>query len=142
MKKNRPAWYIAATHYLTAGLVVPLICNIVFSYISIFLSLSDTVTYIVALFVVIVSVWGGVVYSARYINQKYIIQSVNSIVNLSTVYLIVVRLIYTMGKFNQTGAYTNKAELTYTVVVLVITFALFYILSKKYISKYHIDPVA
>jgi hypothetical protein len=97
-RKASAPWYIAATHYLTAGFAIPfiggLLLGIVFGILGISLGDGPLSGLYLAPFSLLM-VYFGVIYSARYLRRKYIIQDAMHIVNLSTIYLIVIRVLFT-----------------------------------------------
>lgn len=130
-QKNSSNWNIAATHFLTAGFVMPflvkLVAMVIFSML--FASLSFNLMYVIQLMIIILSVWLGVIYSAKYITKKYIIKNPNSIVSLSTIYLIVLHAILRIIEMSQ-GGNTNII----LGIILSLTLVLsFYFFSKKYV---------
>lgn len=130
-KKQSASWNIAATHWLTSGFVVPFIINIVVLYT--FRGLGKAalpLTWIVLILPPIVY-WLGVMYSASYINKKYIITNSNEIALLSTIYLVVI-----VGGFRTIGWMRSDLEsILIDVAIFVISVIVFYFASKKYIKN-------
>ena len=135
-KKNSPNWNIAATHFLTAGFVVPFLVRLVAMAIvgALFSSLylSFIVVYIIQLAVLILSVWLGVIYSARYIYKKYVITNSSSIIGLSTAYTIILQAISLIIGISR-GDGVNEGT-AYGVIFSLVLILSFYFFSKKYIS--------
>jgi len=134
MKKNSASWNIAATHWLTSGFVVPLILSFVIIFILKIIFGKDiesgaTLIAFASIIYLPVVYWLGVMYSARYVNKKYFIESSNEIAKLATIYLIIVggglRLLQTI---NGSGLIMDNIGFILAVIV-------FYIASKKYIKN-------
>jgi hypothetical protein len=86
----------------------------------------------------LVSIWLGVMYSANYIAKKYVVTDASKIVNLSTIYRIVlVTLFIGGGIFMASGdAVTiDSTAATFQVVFAIVGTVVFYIASKKYIKQ-------
>jgi hypothetical protein len=128
-KKKSSNWYIAATHYITAGFVPFLLGGIAFSFIAVSL-ISSGITneylfaFLQALFFLII-IYLGVRYSANYLNKAYIIKDKNRVVNLATTYYIFLNVI---------GLGILDRDLTIVIINIVLA-ALFYTFSKKYIKN-------
>lgn len=131
-KKQSAAWYIAATHWLTSGFVIPLISTFIIGSIIFLVFKKDpetagTVFDFASIFYYPLVAWLGVMYSARYINKKYIIKNSSEIVKLSTLYIIVLgggyRLFQIINTYNLKGEYIG----------FILAVVAFYIASKKYI---------
>lgn len=133
-KKQSSNWYIAATHYLTAGFVIPLIMGLVASFALIpLLNIgSEILIVLFNLIVLALSVWFGVMYSARYLRSAYVIQNPKPIINLSTTYMVVLVMAFLIVQIlmkNIVGMY-----ILYGFVFFGVRVALFYIASSKYIG--------
>jgi len=130
-KKQSADWYIAATHYLTAGFVLPLIIGLIAGFIIVFLGiLEGALTYNIIIFVVFVlSIWLGIIYSSGYINKTYIIKDVSAISRLSTIYFVLIFLIRIVI-FRD-----DMLVVVFNVVELILGAVLFYSLTNKYIKK-------
>ena len=141
-KKNSPNWNVAATHFLTAGFVMPFLVRLVAMAIvgALFSSLSFGVAYIIQLAVIILSVWLGVMYSAKYIYKKYVITNSNSIIGLSTAYTIVLQAILLITGISREGGV--NADTAYSVILSLVLILSFYFFSKKYISANTTTTVA
>ncbi len=147
MKKQSSNWYIAATHYLTAGFAVPLLLGFLASFLALMIPFFTAgIGKVLFEFILLVlGLWLGVMYSARYLKKIYIITSKNKqrIVNLATIYFVVLRLIFyiygfllIIAKIRISGGIITDLLLNILVFV-VISGALFYYLSRKYITE---DP--
>lgn len=130
-KKQSANWYIAATHYLTAGLAMPFIIGLVVGLPLAFL-FKDGNLLILSLLLGVVwifSVWAGVLYSAKYLNKTYIIKDSAKIIKLATIYFVVIRGIYWFLKVN------DIPSLIINWVFVAIGAFVFYSVSKKYIHE-------
>jgi len=145
MKKQSSNWYIAATHYLTAGFVAPLLLGFLASFLT---SITPLFTagigkILFGFIFLVLAIWLGTMYSARYLKKTYVItsESKQRIVNLATIYFVVLRLIFymfgflsIMAKIRISGGMITDFLLNIFIFV-VIGGALFYYLSRKYITE-------
>jgi len=145
MKKQSSNWYIAATHYLTAGFVAPLLLGFLASFLA---SITPLFTagigkILFGFIFLVLAIWLGTMYSARYLKKTYVItsESKQRIVNLATIYFVVLRLIFymfgflsIMAKIRISGGMITDFLLNIFIFV-VIGGALFYYLSRKYITE-------
>lgn len=137
-KKQSANWYIAATHYLTAGLVVPFLGGIVVRYLlSVVPGMSFPIYEAVNIISSLVLLYGGVVYSSRYINKTSFIKDAHAVVILATSYLVALSLIYFVGMvwindltFELVGAFS----IFLTLFEISLRGLVFYAASKKYIK--------
>ncbi|MDB5204135.1 MAG: hypothetical protein JWP09_163 [Candidatus Taylorbacteria bacterium] len=132
-KKVSPDWYIAATHWLTAGFVVPFLLALVLGIPLAIILGKDNITLLSLSFVVInvLSVWLGVMYSAKYLAKTYIIKDSNQIAILATVFLVLVGGGFRVHTFMQTGVFA------YEYIGFIIGIFVFYFTSKIYIKNSH-----
>ena len=134
-RKQSSSWYIAATHYLTAGFAIPLVVNIIaaFTVIPLFGSTgSPIVVFAGTLAIGLVAIWFGVMYSVNYLKKTYIILDPKRIVKFSTAYLVVVLggvLIFSQIVQGLTIGGIILAAINFVVVVTVFNFA-----STKYLD--------
>lgn len=133
-KKKSASWYIAATHWLTSGFVIPLILTFVIALIFGLIFGKDAIkeARLIAFSLIIympLIYWLGVMYSARYINKKYFIEDSNEIAKLATLYLTLVG-----GGFRLIQIF-NDSKVTFEHVGFVLAIIAFYIASKKYIRN-------
>jgi hypothetical protein len=102
-KKESKDWYIAATHYLTAGFVVPLVAGLLEVYFLLPLLGIDGEPSFATKFldaaVFISSIWLGVKYSANYVKKTYLLPRRMRIVNLSSIYFAVIVGIWQLIQF-------------------------------------------
>lgn len=116
-KKQSKNWYIAVTHYLTAGFAVPFVFFLILGFFggllrswmfkllflgklgsfgSVFLYLNTIITehdliQVVSVFIIdFFGIWLGVKYAAKFIAKTYIVMEVNKIINLATIYFAVI----------------------------------------------------
>jgi len=95
MLKQVSNWYAAATFYLTAGFVIPLLVGLIYGLVvQPIVGVGTNVDTILTLIVSLAAMWGGIVYAAKYLNKAYIIKDAKKIVNLATIYMMVLFFIY------------------------------------------------
>ncbi|OGG50135.1 hypothetical protein A2763_01160 [Candidatus Kaiserbacteria bacterium RIFCSPHIGHO2_01_FULL_54_36] len=98
-------WYIAATHYLTAGFAIPFLISAAFTLATIpFIGMDEngnlvngnaqTFMYFAPIIVGIIATWFGVMYSSRFLKKRYVIPDANRIIKLSTIYFAAIFLIF------------------------------------------------
>ena len=144
MKKKSSNWYIAATHYLTAGFVVPLLLGFLASFLASIIPLftAGIGKVLFGFIFLVLAIWLGIMYSAKYLKRTYIITSEDKsrIVSLATMYFVVLRL--TLYAFGFLWVITKIRidfgmimEFLLDVVFVAIGGALFYYLSRKYITE-------
>ncbi|OGF63120.1 hypothetical protein A2662_02450 [Candidatus Giovannonibacteria bacterium RIFCSPHIGHO2_01_FULL_45_33] len=131
-KKKSASWYIAATHWLTSGFVIPFILTFVIALILGLIFGADVTkgASLIALSLIVympLIYWLGVMYSARYINKKYFIENKNEIAKLATLYLAIV------GGGFRVLQILNGSGLTFEHIGFFLAIIAFYIASKKYI---------
>lgn len=133
-KKASADWYIAATHWLTSGFVIPLILGFVAIMVlaAIIGSGASANTFTVSVAIIILTpifFWLGVMYSAKYLDKTYVIKNAQNIVLLSTVYLVVIGGGYRLYQFLQTGIFKDE------YIGFILGLLAFYLASKKYIKN-------
>jgi hypothetical protein len=146
--KAARTWYIAATHFLTAGFVIPLLGGIGFSVITVYVigmwghfgldvATFDILFAIVHTLVAAVLIWGGVVYSSRYLLKRYIIPDASAVVRLATIYMAALGLIsFTINIIWPNPEYSPTAiDLVIEFVNIVVLTAVLYFASKKYVAS-------
>lgn len=127
-RKKSANWYIAATHYLTSGFVIPFLVFLISAFTIIPLTSkfnSIILNIIVYAIIFILSVWLGIMHSSRYLRNAYIIteKNKNKIINLSTIYFVL------LG-----GGFSAFAAGPFSLIFFAFLALLFYKLSHKYIS--------
>jgi len=134
-KKKSSNWYIAATHYLTAGFAIPLIIGLIVTFILLPLIKLDSLllTMVFVLAIRVLSVWLGTIYSANYLKRTYIIEDKDKIINLATTYLVVLNLGYIL--LNTLIGKAAGTDILYSFIGFIIVAFLFYVVSKKYIQN-------
>jgi len=131
-KKESKTWYLSATHLLTSIITIPLLLLTIPNYLAFGSGNQFFMDLVYILYTP--SIWIGVIYSANYINKKYIINDKSKIVKLSTIYLIglfVFGFILTIMDKNIMTYY----RMLFIVVLNVITVIGFYLLSNKFIKN-------
>ncbi|OGZ23907.1 MAG: hypothetical protein A2896_03105 [Candidatus Nealsonbacteria bacterium RIFCSPLOWO2_01_FULL_43_32] len=145
MKKQSSNWYIAATHYLTAGFVAPLLLGFLASFLTSIMPLftAGIGKVLFGFIFLVLAIWLGTMYSARYLKKTYVItsESKQRIANLATIYFVVLRLIFYMygflwaiTKIRISGGMITDFLLNILIFV-AMGGALFYYLSRKYITE-------
>lgn len=145
MKKQSSNWYIAATHYLTAGFVVPLLLGFLASFLALMVPFftAGIGEVLFGFIFLVLAIWLGTMYSARYLKKTYVItsESKQRIVNLATIYFVVLRLIFYVSGFFwiMTKIRVSGGLITYFLfnifIFVFLSGALFYYLSRKYIIE-------
>ncbi len=128
-KKSSPAWYIAATHYLTSGFAVPLIIGLIAGWILTSFNASMIVTNTVFFITFPLSLCLGVIYSAKYIKKVYVIGESQRIITFSTAYLIIVNGGLNIMKMIRLQSFD------YLFLSVLLGIFVFYIFSKKFIRN-------
>jgi len=91
-KKEVKDWYISATHYLTSGFIIPFFVGLL-AFVIIFYTAGEEnfPKFVLPLsFLWLVSLWFGVIYSSKYLEKTYIIKNSDKIINLSTLYFLII----------------------------------------------------
>ncbi len=131
--KRSANWYIAAHHYLTAGLIIPFVITAVIGFPLTILSAGNVfLTLPIGFILGVGSIWLGVMYSARYLRKHYIIEDSSNIVNLATSYMVVFP-----GGIEIYKVISSQFGMDQIIDFGIAIFAIvvFYLLSKKYITN-------
>ena len=137
-KKEAKDWYIAASHFLTAGFVVPFILGFVLRFLALaVIGEHNQLTWNIIISIIwILSIGLGVIYSSRYVNKKYIIRSEN-IAKLATIYFVILvggyRLFQALQRMTE-GLTISRANQIIEGATFLIGAVIFYQLSEKYIK--------
>lgn len=132
-KKQSANWNIAAIHWLISGFVIPLILNLTISLVLVlvfgedFIKKNMTLAASASILYSPLISWLSVMYSARYVNKKYIIKNSNEIAKLATLYLVIV------GGGFRIFQIIGGSGLSVELIGFVLAIIVFYIASKKYI---------
>jgi hypothetical protein len=135
-RKSAKDWYIAATHWLTASFVMPLIFSFVGGIAMGLLGIENQITiWIMSLVLAIVGVYVGIIYSVKFLKKTYIIKDKMAVVKLSTIIAICFSII-------GLGASLYSVELEKIVFsgyefflnIISSCIIIVFILSKKYIT--------
>jgi hypothetical protein len=131
-KKKLSNVWIAVTHDIIVGIIFTLI-NVAAAFILV-LSIKSVSSLSIALSVVkIIAIWLGVMFSAYYLKKTYIIENKNKIVNLATIYVVVVD-----GANSLLQIFNGKIvgiDIVFFLAGLILMFLLFYVFSLKYIQN-------
>lgn len=142
-RKASAPWYIAATHYLTAGFAIPFIGGLILGVGMGIARISPGDGPFSGLYLApfsLLMLYFGVIYSARFIQRRYIITDAMHIVNLSTGYLIALRVIFMLlgaaVLLSPVATGTPQAQalpmlLGVGVIQAVLEVAVFYFTSKQ-----------
>jgi hypothetical protein len=98
MTKSKSAnWNIAATHYLTSGLIIPIIVAFILAIPLGFITLaigSIFVETIINNVIWIIGLYFGILYSVSFLKKKYIIEDPAIIAKTSSIYYVVIGLVF------------------------------------------------
>lgn len=135
MKKESAAWNIAATHFLTAGFVIPLLTTVIIGAIFSAIGMNDgsTQTLMLSNMILLVSIWFGVMYSAGYLAKKYIIPDAKKVINLSTIYKVILTILFSWLSFSMTSG--DMTAIGFAIGFPLIGVVVFYVASKKYVKQ-------
>ena len=133
--KESKAWYIAATHYLTAWFAIPFIISLVFWLLILpFISgLSIMIQSILISLIWIISIAWGVIYSSWYLNKTYQINEEikTNVIKFAISYIVI------LSWFSRINLIKIEWFTTSTIIELLFyiwAVFTFYVLSKKYIK--------
>lgn len=118
MTKEKPlkparTWYVAATHWLTAGFVMPFIAALVLNMLMGAVDFEPTRGVMEVSIEALIAVLGfglGSVYAARYIHKKYVIDKPKTIANLAAIYSLVVNAVFVAGSVILSYRSAQKAQ--------------------------------
>ena len=131
-KKEVSTWYAAATFYLTAGFAMPLLFGSIYSFIISPFVGPGTLDDMLGIVFGLLGIWMGIIYSARYIRKAYIIKDRNKIINLATIYLIVLLLLW----------WVIILRIPIFLIGYAIRVVIFYLLSRIYVKEsVNVEPM-
>ena len=135
-------WYIAATHYLTSGFVIPGLLGVTVSYVLKNIGITDLTPIMNSLLLTVVWILGlsgGVFYSVSYLKKTYILKDISKIIRFSTAYFIIFNIIYLLINFItilKTGATTASITIILiNTLSFIISAIIFYLLSIRALKK-------
>jgi len=132
-KKTSAEWYIAATHWLTAGFAIPFVLALVLSVpLLLLLAKYGNSSYlpgVLSVLLNILGIWLGTIYSSRYLDKTYVIKDANKIINFSTAYLTIIGGGFRAYGVMQTGTFH------YIDLGFLLGIGVFYMVSKKYVKN-------
>lgn len=136
-KKQSAIWYIAATHYLTAGFAIPFVGGLVLGFVHYYAlpTPNDLVTLSMKALESVILTYLGVMYGAKYVNKTYVITDASKIVKLSTKYFVSLSVFWwalTFFFLSQLPE-VSSAIVSIGVATTVASIVVFYFASKKYI---------
>ena len=127
-KKQSANWYIAATHYLTT-VVMLFVLGLIVGVIEVILHIPSVSGFdIFNLVMAVFTVWLATRYAAKFINNQYIISDKKKIIALSTVYMVIIYVLFNLAPS------ASKINLSYRIVNVIWVSGLFYFFSQKYVS--------
>ncbi len=132
-KKQSKDWYIAATHWLTAGVLMPFLIRIVLGTPAVIIIGEDNTAllFVVMEVIWIIGIWLGVINAAKYINKTYIIKNSKNITKMATIYLGISQGGYILFQLSKGVTGASIIDIGFFVVGVTV----FCILSKKYIKN-------
>lgn len=135
-KKDSASWYIAATHYITAGFLAPLAIGTIgaFAIFPLLFFLPQTILFVMQFVLAVIAVWLGVVYSASYVKKTYVLKDINKIVLLATSYFIFSLAFAVVDYYFRE---LTGQELVYKLIETILLMPIFYVLSMKYLNPEH-----
>lgn len=143
-RKVSATWYIAATHYLTAGFAIPFIANLGIGFILAPLFGAGTlITLVFSLAIGAAAIWLGVIYSANFLEKTYIIPDSKKVITLATAYYAVLNIVFTIGILfipSDTETATTAAFI-FSTIMTAVGIAVFYIASKRFVNDTSAGPV-
>jgi|AntAceMinimDraft_16_1070373.scaffolds.fasta_scaffold24483_2 hypothetical protein len=128
-KKEVSIWYAAATFYLTAGFIVPLVAAFIYGFLVSSFMAEGILDTVLSIIFSVISIWLGVMYAARYIRKAYIIKDRKKLINLATTYLVVCWIAINLF------AGTFGPGSIVLLIAFVIRVAMFYFLSRVYVKQ-------
>ncbi len=135
--KQARGWYVGITHFLTSGFVVPIIAGIFLGYIFNLLEIFNQSSLFASIFMGIIGVliiWGGVIYSAKWIMGRYYISNAKKVVTVSTSIMAVFGL-FSIA-FGFLGILITGTTILWVIesIFTILGIFVFYSVSKKYIN--------
>ena len=130
-KKQSAEWYIAGTHWLTSMIFAGITGAIALFLLAV-ITQDPTVLLIGTIVAYPLLMWAAVKYSANFINKRYVIANPQNIVNLSSIFLLIVAGGY-RGYAFANGA--NGALAIASAIGFFAALVVFYLASKKYVLK-------
>ncbi len=140
--KESAVWYVAATHYLTAGFAIPLVVNLAYGFFGPQLLGPETLLYVlIGIALGVMGVWLGVKYSANYLKKRYVIQDARRVVFLSTTYMAVLyflyqgayfgSLLYLIAKGQREPIENLSLSIVLAIIGSIINTVVFYLTSRR-----------
>jgi len=132
MKKPQ-SWYTASTHALTGGIITPLVIRfIIFAIIGSVITISSFATQVVTVLIAnALALWAGVYLSNKYIAKKYNIDSPDKIINLSTLFTLIIQVLISLKSLRV----MEGSDFVYGIIAVSSFVIFFYIFSKLYVKR-------
>jgi hypothetical protein len=129
-------WQVACLHWLFAGIAMPFLFSAIFGVVVSDMIQNFGVVVWLAILGEVVKffiIWISIIYSAKYINSKFIIENKINIVRLATIYLVFFVGGFRLLFFNTEDVMGYIFSSMHLISLLVIT-PFFYFVSKYYIK--------
>jgi hypothetical protein len=133
-RKESATWYIAATHFLTAGFVVPLIANLLVGFVLDRTIPGSLTAGVISLVVSVIAVWFGVAYSARYLEKAYIIPDPSKVIRFAIGYYVGLYLLSMLGLFAIAFSVIDWQATILQSTTWLASVVVFYVASKKFVK--------
>jgi hypothetical protein len=134
-KQRKPDWYVAATHYLTAVFAPSFLVNLVFglAIAPLIKDWPEAIILVILNSLIILVIWLGVMYSAKYLSKTYVIENKDNIINSATMYFVVLNSGFVLVRFF--AEMINELGLLFGLTWAIIGAVLFHLFSKKYVRE-------
>jgi hypothetical protein len=130
-------WQIACIHWLLAGIAMPFLFSAIFgAVVSNMIQNFGVVVWLAILgeLVKFFIIWISIIYSAKYINSKFIIINKINVVRLATIYLVIFIGCFRIIFFDTNSLMGYVFSSMHLISLLVIA-PFFYFMSKNYIKN-------
>ena len=137
MSKDRTVsttWYIAATHFLTAGFAVPFIATVLVGFVLDRTIPGSLTAGLITLVVSVIAVWFGVIYSARYFEKAYIIPNPTSVIKYAVGYYVGLYVLEMVGLLLISRDSMDWQATGLQTLSWLLSLAVFYVASKKFLT--------
>lgn len=136
-KKKMKDWQIALVYWLLAGVPAPFLFSAIFGHIMKGIAENFGVIVWLSILGEVVKfflIWVSIIYSAKFINKKFIIKNNINIVNISTALLFIFLVIFRIIFFDTSDLMGYIFSSMHFISLLVIT-PFFYFFSKNQIGN-------
>ena len=141
-KKKVGEWHIAITFYLTSGFAIPfvvyIVCFVVLGTLAALFNvdlknMSNLVASVIWVVFTVGAVSFGIIYGARYVNNRYVIVNKESVIQKTMI--VVVGLMVMLGIVPLFLEEKSLEDIIFTMIRVAIVIALFYVLSQKFLMQ-------